>query len=290
MTMESTMRAKQTRTNRQAAGQDWSICRYANLAVAAVCSLVGGVSGITTSDEYVAPFNEYLSPTGAVSCYSGDASFAVELLTLSGRGGVSLPVELTYSSNVYQSVRVRNDIAPTSWVGLGFRMSFGAVICIPNGTAGREDDVYYWYSPEGVRARIVTKDGQLYLDRLPFAGVECNTDAEDEIVGWTIRLENGRTYRYGDQGSARRNATQYSLRSGNIVGEGFISIPDLYPLQWNLAEVDDYYGDNIKIDYEQVLEPLKSGSWSTGDVKYTKASYLKTITNSIGEGGTCQYQ
>jgi len=59
-----------------------------------------------TSSESVNPFNQFMSPSGGVNLYSGDAAYSHNLLTLPGRGGMNIGVSLNYSSNIYLNIRV----------------------------------------------------------------------------------------------------------------------------------------------------------------------------------------
>lgn len=99
---------------------------------------------LQTSSERVNPFNQYLSPSGGVSLFTRDAALSHPLFAVTGLGGISLPVSLSYSSNVHINARSRNDVAPTSWVGLGWNLSFGKIVCDHNGTMTDADDSYLY--------------------------------------------------------------------------------------------------------------------------------------------------
>lgn len=68
-------------------------------------------------------FNQYMSPDGGINPLSGTVSFSVPIATLSA-GSVYTSFTLNYSGNVSQSVKNRNDLSQTSWIGLGWSMGF----------------------------------------------------------------------------------------------------------------------------------------------------------------------
>ena len=114
-------------------------------------------------DEGVNPFNQFMNPENGVDLYSGSASFEELLYTLTGRGGMNVPIKLRYSSNVHLNARARNDEAPTSWVGLGWQLSYGAIKCDHKGTITHNDDEYTYVSPEGVYSKIKKFQGLNYV-------------------------------------------------------------------------------------------------------------------------------
>jgi hypothetical protein len=93
-----------------------------------------------TSSESVNPFNILMSPSGGVNMYSGDAAYSCPVTSISGRGGMNINVTLSYSSNIYLNVRSRNDVAPTSWVGLGWNLNYGSIVYNHKATKTHDDD------------------------------------------------------------------------------------------------------------------------------------------------------
>ena len=100
------------------------------------------------SAQSVNPFNQYMSPSGGVNLYTGGGYTSFPLST-------GIPLSLSYSSNVTTNALCGNDIAPTSWCGLGWQLSYESIICDHKGTATSTDDDYMWISPEGVPSKLL---------------------------------------------------------------------------------------------------------------------------------------
>jgi hypothetical protein len=124
-----------------------------------------------TSSESANPFNKYQSGSG-VTPLTGTASLTIPITTITGINGPSFPVALNYSSNVYLNGRASNERAPTSWVGFGWNMNFGRIICNHNETMDNGDDQYSWLTPQGSVLRIFYKDGKCFIEDSPFLKVE----------------------------------------------------------------------------------------------------------------------
>ena len=115
-----------------------------------VMSLFCVTEGFQTSSESVNPFNQFMTPSGGVNLYSGDVAYSFPICAIG-----NINVTLNYSSNIYLNVRSRNDIAPTSWVGLGWSLNFGSISCNHKGTKSTDDDEFYLISPLGVGSKIL---------------------------------------------------------------------------------------------------------------------------------------
>jgi hypothetical protein len=271
-----------------------------------ICSLMGflcvisaaqGQTTANSSAEAINPFNEFMSSSGGVNLFSGDVAFTHHLYTLQGRNGFDLAVDFKYSGNVQLNVLARNDKAPTDWVGLGWRFSFGNIRCDPNQTVTLKDDRCHYVSPNGVSQEILSVGTEFLLEKDPYWKVDTTLSADGErILGWTLRDVQGRKFLYGDfqEAISQRKATRYTFawtgaanNNANYVGEGFAGTPHLFPIQWDLIAQEDESGQRIVFEYEQKLEALKKGTW-TSPVAYTKASYLKSIT--VPGGGRAEFR
>ncbi len=255
--------------------------------------------GAATSSESNNPFNQFSNSNGGVNLYSGDVYLPQQLFTLPGRNGMDVDLSLSYSSNIYLDVLARNDKAPTGWLGLGWELKLGGKIYTDhNNTVTPSDDKYYYTSPEGITQRIYENNGSYFLEREPYWRVTPTFEGTKRITGWTLKDPSGKIFRYGDfvnHNSTTRNATRYVFswegaanNNSNFVGEGFAGTPELYAFQWDLAEIEDLAANKIKYEYEQTLEQLRYKDWMVSNpLSYTKASYMKRITNP--EGATIEF-
>lgn len=259
---------------------------------------VGLHAQAATSTEAINPFNQFAKSSEGVNLYSGDAYVPLKLHTLAGRSGMDVNLELVYSSNVFMNVLARNDKAPTDWLGLGWRLKVGATIVADHmNTTSLEDDEWVYTSAEGVTGRILKAGVRYFLEKEPYWKVVPNIFGGNRILGWTLTDPDGKAFRFGDHaayGQGARNATRYSLawegatnNNTNHVGEGLSGAPTHYPFQWDLAEIEDLAGNKIRYEYDQRLEALKYNGWNSG-AEYTKASYLRRITNP--EGATVLFE
>jgi len=237
-----------------------------------------------TSYENVNPFNELMRPEGGVNLFSGDAVHQRPLLTLPGRGGLSVPITLAYSSNIRANVRSSNDVAPTGWLGLGWALGFGSISINHKGTMTHADDEFYLVSGAGASQRLYEKDGKYIPKNQPYVSFEpIDNDGNGIYEGWvTTSLDGSKTY-YGDcDFTDAREATRHTLCSGQLVGATHDAAASLYPYTWDVSEMRDRFGNRVKFEYQQVREYVDING--TKSLKqYTKESHIERITSPEGK-------
>ena len=245
--------------------------------------LITAAHSFQTSSESVNPFNLLMSPSGGVNMYSGDAAYSYPVTSVSGRGGMNINVALSYSSNIYLNVRSRNDVAPTSWVGLGWNLNYGSIVCNHKGTKTHDDDDLIWISPAGFSSKILKKNGKYYIKDDPYTKIEPQAGSDSVFTGWIMTTTDGQKAKYGNLGfTDNRNSTRWTFAWGNYVGMGSAGTPTQYPYQWDLSEIADLSGNAVKYYYQQDTEYVKVGSW-TSPTWYTKASYPFKIVTPEGK-------
>lgn len=260
----------------------------------ALCSIVFSQS-VETGDA----FNKYMSPDGGINPLSGTVSFSVPLATLSA-GDVSTSFALNYSGNVSQSVKNRNDISPTGWVGLGWSMGFAKIVSENNHSMSLLDDFYYLITAEGVRYKLIYEGNRWWIEDLPYWLVERHVETKnlngktfEIVVGWVLTDDLGNKYQYGDMSYCLTNAldtacsaqgaTAYELgfpafgHTGESIGGS--DIP--YPVSWSLAKIYDWKNNTLTYSYYQFQEKIRHGSWTSRN-GYTKETYLKEVRSSMG--------
>ncbi len=223
-------------------------------------------------------FNKYSTEAEeGVNLFSGTSALNRKLVTLTS-GNVSAAVELNYLGNVGEVVMNKNDIAPTSWVGLGWSLGHAKIVSDNSGTMWLGDDSYYLVTSSGVKYKIL-KSGKnsddsdkWWIESLPYWTVEPNikevsfgSNKYKVIVGWRVYDDAGNQYDYGDGDyhSAEfqeRNATEYTLANPHSVG--IIGVVDngkdeLFPNAWNLKRIEDYDGNYLEYEYEQFVEKVR---------------------------------
>ncbi len=265
-------------------------------------------------------FNKYSAEAEeGVNLFSGTSALNRKLVTITS-GNVSAAVELNYLGNVGEVVLNKNDIAPTSWVGLGWSLGHAKIISENSGTMWLGDDSYYLISASGVKYRIL-KSGKnsdnsdrWWIESLPYWIVNPDVNEisfEDKkyqvIVGWSIQDDAGNkyyygdgTYKYGDNSPTIRNATEYTLaypHTMGIIGIVDNGIDELFPSAWNLKRSEDYDGNYLEYEYDQFVEKVRTRRYIEAPFRkymkygenvhtnnsYTKECYLKLIKSSQGE-------
>jgi len=237
-----------------------------------------------TSSESVNPFNQFMSPAGGINQYSGDVAYSHQIATLTGRNGMNIGVGLSYSSNVHINIRARNDIAPSSWCGMGWNLNYGSIRCNHKGTKTHDDDDFMWLSPAGFGSKILEKDGKYFIQQDPYSKIEPQDINGDGVFdGWIVTGIDGKKMKYGNLNlSGDRKATRWTFSWGNYVGTGTSGTPTHYPYQWDLSEIQDIAGNAIQFYYQPETEYFKVGPW-TSPFAFTKASYPLKIVSPEGK-------
>ena len=103
-----------------------------------------------------------------VNPLSGSVSFKKTLATISS-GMATYSVEMSYSGNVQEIVKNKNDIALTGWVGLGWSLGHAKIVADNAGTMWIDDDTYYLQTEAGISFKIVKgNNGKWWLEGLPY--------------------------------------------------------------------------------------------------------------------------
>ena len=274
------------------------------------------IAAFAQSAEQGQIFNKYSAGAEeGVSLFSGTSALNRKLVTISS-GNASAAVELNYFGNVSEVVLNKNDIAPTSWVGLGWSLGHAKIVSENLGTMWLGDDSYYLMTSSGLKYKIFksgkSKDNsdRWWIESLPYwtikpeiNRIQFGNNNYDIIVGWIVCDDAGNKYYYGDgaykngdDSPIKRNATEYTL--ANPYSTGVVGVIDngedeLFPKAWNLRKIEDYDGNNLEYEYEQFLEKVRKRVMINGNMEapldslmknsYTKECYLKLIKSSQGE-------
>ena len=266
-------------------------------------------------------FNKFMGAEDGINPLSGTAAFKKNLATITS-GMASYDVEMSYSSNVQEIVKNKNDIAQIGWVGLGWSLGHAKIVADDAESMYLGDDTYYLQTSTNLRYKIV-KDEKIedkwWIEGLPYwliKQIKMNVTFEKNgvsktypiVIGWEVVNDVGVKFTYGDLEYKKgkptgenesqnvdeympvRNATEYTI--ANPYSFGFVGVYEngdavLYPNAWNLAKMEDYNGNYLTFTYDQYKEKVvKTMSPDVDpyvtDVEYTKECYLKSIKSSQG--------
>jgi hypothetical protein len=215
--------------------------------------------------------------SNSINLFTGDLSLPLNLISLPGKGDLSIDISINYNSNIQDVVEVWNLDAPTSAVGLGWSLSSSQIIVDNKMTGNREDDEYY-LSEGGVSTRLVcigSNSGVKSYRTKTFSNWIITFTASQEK--WEITKEDGTKFIYGDQNSSR-NTVQWIVKWGNWIGSSsMIAGQQRQGFIWNISEVKNLWGDKVTFTYEVAEQPVGQGG-----LNHTEASYLRYIIDSWG--------
>ncbi|MEM6720070.1 MAG: RHS repeat-associated core domain-containing protein [Bacteroidota bacterium] len=115
-----------------------------------------------------------------------------------------------------------------------------------------------------------------------------------EFESWEVIKDDGTMYTYGGKydASENRNVLQYNVRWHNWKGTTNVvdseqgeSLQSQFIRGWNLATVENIFGDQIQFYYEAVMQKVGE----TG-LTFTKASYISKITDMFSREVLFQYK
>ncbi|MFH1506366.1 MAG: hypothetical protein ABIE94_05270, partial [archaeon] len=145
---------------------------------------------------------------GGSSGYTGEMAFSTPIMSVPGRGSLSFPISLSYSSGISLDQEA-------SFVGLGFNLGAGAItrntINLPddysngwlNSDSEYEDQDYYSVSFPGGGGQIIADNNKNWY----FGNWRAATIASENPVGgieyWVITTEDGTKYVFGKDPSAK---------------------------------------------------------------------------------------
>ncbi len=214
----------------------------------------------------------------SVNLFRGDVNLPLKLISLTGRNGLDVNVSAVYESNVQNSIDTWNLESPTGILGLGWSLGFDRIVADTNNTGSPYDNRFYLIAGGSVNPLVRTgtaNDGAYTYETQNYQFWRILYYPSNER--WVITQENGITSIYGDKNSDR-NTVQWGIKWGNWVGSSALTLgQQQFAVAWNLCETQDTWGNTVVFNYD-------SDNQSVGNngLQYTRASYLKTITDEFG--------
>jgi YD repeat-containing protein len=228
--------------------------------------------------------------TGTVNLLTGTVSFPVTLSTLPGQNGLEFALSIHYSSSgIHKIVDTWNIDAPTGLLGLGWSMPQDKIVRNTNGAGTTLDNTYYLFSGDQAIPLLKTgadHQGDIYnSEKYQFWKIRYMPLLEL----WVITKEDGTQYFYGGGVSQEQkaktsngNSIEWGVKWGTWVGENINPEgQEKYPVAWNVASVENIWGDYITFSYEQDQHVV--GASGSSGFKYTQACRLRQIIGATGE-------
>ncbi|NEQ38786.1 MAG: RHS repeat-associated core domain-containing protein [Okeania sp. SIO3I5] len=230
----------------------------------------------------------------AVNLFRGDVNLPLELISLPGRGDLDVKVVIIYQSNIQNLVDTWNLEAPTGILGLGWSMPY-EMIAIDNRNTGSIYDNRYYLVSGGSANRLyqdgITQDGAWNFETEDYKPWDIRYYPNEEK--WVIIKENGIKQIYGGKTDNFPENNPYiqwgikwSGRNGNWIDSTTnISGQEPFALGWNLAEIQNTWGEKVTFKYEVDLKEIGRGGY-----KHTQAPYLTEVTALDGRTITFNYE
>ncbi|AIU89673.1 hypothetical protein BCS7_17605 [Pectobacterium odoriferum] len=94
----------------------------------------------------------------SVNLFRGDINLPLDLVSLQGRNKLDVKVTASYGSNVKNEIHQSNASAPTSILGLGWKLPFERIEVETRGSASSGDNTYQIYINNSATELIRTKN------------------------------------------------------------------------------------------------------------------------------------
>ena len=228
--------------------------------------------------------------SGKVDMASGNLSFIEKIFDLKG-----YKLTLKYNSEgLYDKATYLNGNKPTGVAGLGWQLSKDRIVRLTHQTANVTDDEYI-LNAHGTISKLIFENEsndtlQFRLKSNPYWRIYFLSSKDQ----WIIQKQNGTQYIYGDGSPATSlishpaNSTETSIKWDNWVGSSVVvQGQESFSTAWNLAAIDDKYGDRVKLFYSEDKENIGR---STSNIKHTQASYLTKVVDRHGTRIELEYQ
>lgn len=222
-----------------------------------------------------------------VNMYRGAVCFYYSLIDLPKQENVGISVSASYNSDIDKSVTVRNLEAPTGILGLGWRLTYEKIECDREGAgklpAYRSYRITTGDCPGGGTPLhlLEEKGGLLYFEKETYDGSKIIYNPHEEV--WCITDVHGVKRRYGG-----KDGLQYTVLSSGRYTQAACTDPDALSRavkSWNLYEIISPGGFTVCYSYDFTEQQVVQNGPC-----YTKASYIKEITDAFGNAAKFTYK
>lgn len=226
-----------------------------------------------------------ISDGAAINLFQGNLSMPVEVISLPGLNSLNCDINIIYQSQVTEKVDQWNLECSPSPIGLGWDLSLPRIVKNEKLNSSPFDDDFFLIE-QGTPTRLIpnstySKDQiDFELENYAFQHIRYFPKQEK----WEIQKEDGTICSYG--GNENSNTLQWGIHWDNWVGPSLnTENQKRYVKAWNLAKVENIYGNFYCLSYQ-----VKEQSVGNGSLTYTKECVISQIQNDYGWFLDFEYQ
>nr|YP_009130509.1 hypothetical protein [Bryopsis plumosa]CEO91039.1 hypothetical protein [Bryopsis plumosa] len=226
-----------------------------------------------------------ISDGTAINLFQGNLSMPVEIISLPGLNSLNCDINIIYQSQVTEKVDLWNLGNTSNLIGLGWDLSLPRIVKDEKLNNSPSDDNFFLIE-QGNPIRLIPNskysEDQIFYELENYAFQ--NITYFPKLEKWEIQKEDGTVYSYG--GKEDSNTLQWGIHWGNWIGPSCITEnQERYVKAWNLAKVENIYGNNYSLSYK-----VKEQSVGEGSLTYTKECVISKIQNDRGWFLNFEYQ
>ncbi len=216
-------------------------------------------------------FDKSIGSQSAVNLSNGKLSIPLQLVSLKGYKDLSVQFGIAYDgSQIAKHAKASNEIIPTGVLGLGWGMQMPRILADNKLTAARDDDAFYLFESGSLNLLVATSKTTTKIEFRTKVYKPWKINFYPNLEKWEIIKDNGYTYTY--------DYVDWVLYWENWIGNSNTSGAERQGSGWSLTSVEDLHGNKLNYSYFSVMRNL-SGTTK----EHTEATYLKSITGTMGE-------
>lgn len=222
-----------------------------------------------------------------VNMYRGAVCFDYSLIELQRQENVGISIGASYNSDIDKTLTLRSLDAPTGIMGLGWRLTYEKIECSPYDAVKKPQCRSYRLttgdnSGGGMPLHLKEiKDGILYFENEVYDYSLIEYDSINEI--WKITDRDGIIRTYGGSGRLAYAVACDGRYTENIRSDK--THQSRAVKGWNLSEIIAPGGFKVTYDYTFVEQEVTDGG-----LKYTKAAYISSVSDSYGNKAEFKYK
>lgn len=259
-----------------------------------------------------------------INLFRGDSQVTYEIINLPGKNDLNVNLNMFYSSEIYNFTEAGIEGGQPSWVGMGWSLAYGSIIKDFGDEQWETSDDKLYISALGYGTEELIPIGNGHYTTRFNRNFKIFYDSNNQQ--WIVTDLDGKKYYFANtRVNTVLNAANCNAAGGGIIGYCDYSCGHTFavsavtcrepsvrvsPYAWDLTKIEDVYGNEINIYYEndlttktlhypstiatntpvmyngyncnQCAPEFFTCSYSNLNVGYTKESYMDYIIDTIG--------